>query len=215
VAFGGDDLAPSAVWTSDNAAVWQPADGAAGVDGRVNALATHRGSWFAVGERVDAEGGGAAVGVVWRSDDGTDWTTVADDLAVGDGTVSDVAVRDDTMVVVGFGVADGLMWTGPIDGPLRPVDGSAFAQSAIQGVAATDAGFVAVGRGLGDLRPYVWRSVDGDRWTRTALDDDVFPPDDAIHDLAAVDGGLLAVGASPDGGVVWTSDDGDTWTRAD
>jgi photosystem II stability/assembly factor-like uncharacterized protein len=76
----------------------------------------------------------------------------------------------------------------------------------------TDAGYFALGRAVGDLRPLAWTSDDGTEWTRMELPIDVFAPDLEISDLTTIDGALVATGTAPEGGVLWTSDDGTTWT---
>lgn len=223
LAFGGDDLESSTVWTrsddgwmpdGDGGAVSDGEGGAGSVDGRVNAMTYADGVWFAVGERIDPEGGGAAGGVVWRSQDGRTWSEATTGLDVADGTVSDVAVDGDVLVVVGFDIDGGRVWTGGIDGQVTAADSATFAQAEVQGVANVDGQFVALGRGLGDLAPTVWRSPDGTTWQRSDVDGASFPPNVALHDLARVDGRLVAVGASASGGVVWSSDDGTNWTAA-
>src|SRR5919106_2304820 len=107
LAFGGDDLGTSPMWTSADGVSWQPAEGGkAGVDGRVNAVVADGDGWIAVGDIVDDETGGAFSGAVWTSSDGRSWE-VAKEVSLNEGTVSDVAVAGDTVVVVGFDVAGG------------------------------------------------------------------------------------------------------------
>lgn len=211
LALGGDDLRSSRVWTSSDGTTWRRRAGATVADGRVNGLATDGERWIAVGDLIDREGGGSRGGAIWTSRNGRSWR-VADELKLGEGTVSDVAVGDGMVIVVGFDVDGGRVWTGdPAD--LRPVRDRDFAAAEVQGVAAADTGFVALGRALGTMQPIAWTSSDGSDWERAELDDAVFPPEDQINDLTWVDGRLVAVGASPDGGLVWTSADGRTWTR--
>lgn len=211
LALGGGDLRSSRVWTSSDGTTWRRRVGAAVAGGRVNGLAADGDHWIAVGDLIDREGGESRGGAIWTSRDGRSWR-IGGELRLGEGTISDVAVRDGTVIVVGFDVDGGRAWTGdPAD--LRPVRGQDFAAAEIQGVAATDGGFVALGRALGTMQPIAWTSGDGRDWDRTDLDDAVFAPDDQINDLAWIDGRLIAVGTSPEGGVVWTSDDGVTWMR--
>lgn len=213
VAFGGSDDGPSRQWTvSEAGQVWRADGPARGIDGRVNAVAGDGGRWVAVGDMVDAESGTAAAGAVWASDDGAQWTQLAE-VPVREGTFSDVAVRDDTVVAVGFDVAGGVVWTS-IDGEGETVDDDTFDAASIEGVAATPDGFVALGRGLADLRPVVWTSTDGRRWERDGPQTDVFAPDRQINEVATVGNRLVAVGSAPEGGSVWTSDDGVAWTAA-
>lgn len=211
VVFGAVDPDPSRVWSaSAGSQPWQPAD-SDGIDGRVNAVAVGGGRWVAAGDLVDAESGSATAGAVWTSDDGRQWESVAE-LPLNEGTVSDVVIAGDTVVVVGFDLDGGKVWTSVDGGDLDAVDGGAFAAATIQGVAHTGAGYVALGRTLGDLRPVVWTSEDAVAWSRQDLPADAFAPDLQINDLATVDGVLVAVGAAPEGGAVWTSGDGASWT---
>jgi hypothetical protein len=211
VAFGATDTGRSRIWSAtDGSQPWEPADGG-GIDGHVNAVAVAGDRRVAVGDVLDAEGGGAAAGAVWTSDDGLRWEPLAD-LPLNEGTVSDVVVNAGTVVVVGFDVDGGRVWTSTGDEDLEAVDAGEFATATIQGVAHTDGGYVALGRALDDLRPIVWRSDDGLTWNREELPGDAFAPDLQINDLTTVDGTLVAVGAAPEGGAVWTSHDGASWT---
>jgi hypothetical protein len=214
IAFGGDDMDVSQVWTStDDGLEWVAGSGAAGVDGRVNALGVDGDTWLAVGDQIDPESGESAGGRLWTSDGGQSWQATSADLATDEGTISDVAAADGTVVVVGFDIAGGKVWTGTA-ATLQPVADEQFEAVTMQGVATTDDGFVVLGQGVGDLQPIAWTSPDGIHWTRLDLDPAAFPPEAEIHDLTTVDGVLVAVGASPEGGVVWTSEDGKEWARA-
>jgi len=211
VAFGAADTGRSRIWSAtDGSRPWQPADGGR-IDGHVNAVAIAGDRQLAVGDLLDAESGGAAAGAVWTSGDGLSWELLAD-LQLNEGTVSDVVVAGDTVVVVGFDLDGGRVWTSTGDGDLEAVDAGEFATATIQGVAHTDGGYVALGRALDDLRPIVWRSDDGMTWSREELRGDAFAPDLQINDLTTVDGALVAVGVAPEGGAVWTSRDGVSWT---
>lgn len=213
VAFGGG-ASSSRLWTTDDGTTWRTAGGTvSGIDGRVNAVVADGDRWLAVGDRVDAEGGESYEGLVWVSTDGRSWDVLADGLELGEGTLSDVAVADGTVVVVGFDVDGGKVWTSTGDGAFDPVGGAVFDASTVQGVTATGDGFVALGRGLGDLTPVTWESADGRRWRSTDAVATDIRPDEEIHDLLAADGIAVAVGASPRGGVVWTLEDGRTWRR--
>jgi hypothetical protein len=88
-------------------------------------------------------------------------------------------------------------------------------------VAASDAGFVAVGTDVAGHRAVTWSSQDGLDWTAapdaTSLDNyglqiemrDVVRLDD--RDIAV---GHLVFGTQYPTGLVWQSTDGRTWTRA-
>lgn len=213
VAFGGDDIEESRLWTSVDGTTWEPAGEGVGeaLGGRVNAVAPDGAGWAAVGDRVDPEGGEAAGGVLWTSPDGTSWE-VAAELPLDEGTISDVVVTDDGMIVAGFDVAGGRMWTVDDRGTPTAADGD-FGATTIQGVAEVDGGYVAMGSGIGDLLPVLWTSEDGRAWTRHDLDPTVFAPEDEINDMTAVDGRVVAVGSGPDGAALWISDDGRAWER--
>lgn len=211
VAFGAVDPDPSQTWSAPaGAQSWEPAE-SRGIDGRVNAAAAAGDRWFATGDLVDAETGTATAGAVWTSDDGDRWESLAE-LPLNEGTASDVVVEGDTVVVVGFDLDGGKVWTSTGGGGLQAVQDGEFGAATIQGVAHIDAGYVALGRTLGDMRPVVWTSEDGAAWSREELSSDAFAPDLQINDLTTVDGSLVAVGAAPEGGAVWTSDDGASWT---
>lgn len=215
VAAAGADDAPSTIWTSDDGGAWSPVE-ATGIQGRINAMTVHDGRLVAVADLLGtdgaAEGGEAAGGAVYTSGDGSSWSALTDELVVGEATVSDVTGGDGGLVIVGFDVDGGTVW---LDAePRREPITDGFEGATIQGVAATDDGFIALGRGVADLRPVAWTSPDGRGWKRTDLDADVFGPAEQIHDLTTTaDGDLLAVGATDAGGMVWTSADGLTWTR--
>lgn len=212
VAFGGDGTAaPSHLWVRGTGSAWRMvADDRSGITGRVNAVAVDDGRWLAAGDRVAAEGAEAYEGVVWASHDGSTFTPVATGLELAEGTVRDIAVGDETVVVVGFDVAGGHVWTARGDDRLEPATGP-FGASTLDGVASTADGFVIVGRAMGDLQPRVWTSVDGRDWQTVEVDGAGVDPRDEIHDVTAFGGTVLAVGASPTGAVVWTFD-GDRFT---
>lgn len=204
VAFGGDGDGSSQVWTRDDGGTWR-ATGR--IDGRVNAATAADDSWVAVGDAVDPEGGEAYEGVVWASRDGRDWQRVARGLDLAEGTVTDVAVADDTIVVVGFDVTGGRVWTSTDGGPFVAAGGT-FGAMTMHGVAVTSDGFVIVGRGVGDLAPRAWRSSEGRTWELLELDDAGVAPDDELDDAATFGDVVVVVGRSPRGGVIWALDDG-------
>ena len=78
-------------------------------------------------------------------------------------------------------------------------------------------GFIAGGsaRVDGEDIAAVWTSPDGNSWNRVPHDAAVFGGDRAhwITDLAAGDGGFVAVGSNGRDGMVWTSTDGNVWER--
>lgn len=212
VAFGEGDGAASRLWTSGDGGRWRAGGAQPPVAGRINAVAVDGHRWIAVGDVADGESGEAYAGAVWASGDGRSWESVTE-LPLHEGTISDVAVVGDTVVVVGFDVRGARAWVMRGDGPVEDADGEGFAGATIAGVAAVRDGFVALGRDVVDLRPIAWTSSDGRAWAREDLDADVFAPDEQINDLATVAERVVAVGGSPDGGAVWTSPDGRSWVR--
>lgn len=211
VAFGTTDPEPSRAWSaSAESPSWTPLE-SSGIDGRVSAVAAHHDSWVAVGDIVDRETVTTTAGAMWTSEDGMRWEPRTE-LPLNEGTISDVAVAGDTVVIAGFDVDGGRIWISNSGGDVEEVDGGPFDVATIEGVTHTDAGYVALGRTLGELRPVVWTSQDGSAWERTELSDAAFPPELQINDLTTLNDGLVAVGAGPDGGVVWTSEDGTSWT---
>lgn len=207
VAFGGDGGA-SHLWVRDRGSTWRAVTGdGTGVDGRVNAVTVDGDRWIAAGDAVDPEGGEAYEGVVWASRDGRTFRPVATGLDLAEGTVTDVAAADATVVVVGFDVTGGRVWTSHDGDRFSPAAGT-FGAMTMHGVAATSDGFVIVGRGVGDLAPRVWRSADGRTWEMLDIDDAGVAPDDEIHDVTTLGDAVVAVGASPTGGIVWTLHDG-------
>lgn len=203
VAFGGDGGGSSQVWTRDDG-TWRAAGR---IDGRVNAAAAAGDRWVAVGDAVDPEAGETYEGVVWASRDGRTWQRIARGLDLAEGTVTDVAVADDTIVVVGFDVTGGRVWTSTDGGPFAAAGGT-FGAMTMHGVAATSDGFVIVGRGVGDLAPRAWRSSEGRTWELLELDDVGVVPDDELDDAATFGDVVVVVGRSPRGGVIWALDDG-------
>lgn len=129
----------------------------------------------------------------------------------------DVAVGDDgTLVSVGFASLkpdeQPLVWRSDDGGQrwsLVPVEASGSA--AIEAVAWTERGFVAVGRAAG---PAVWTSTDGDRWTQRSLQAEGELVDVAWHAGHERVVAALVIG---DGGQLWTGqpDQPSEWTPAE
>ena len=95
-----------------------------------------------------------------------------------------------------------------------PVESPAFAVGPMRAVAATPAGFVAVGFGIDDTRAAAWMSPDGSAWTAVP-DQPAFEALGKPIRMAAVasnGGGLVAEGWKSDAGngsgIVWRSPDG-------
>lgn len=213
VAFGGDGLRPSRLWVADDGTTWRAVESdAAGIDGRVTGVTVDGDRVIAVGDRVDAESGESYQGVVWASDDGRSFTAVAADLALAEGTISDVAAGSDAVVVVGFDTSGGKVWTATGGGSFEAATGP-FEASTVEGVAATDDGFAAIGRGLADFELRTWTSDDGRRWRRADVEAGDIRPEDEVHGVTTVDGTVVAVGGTADGPAVWALDDGRAWRR--
>jgi hypothetical protein len=213
-----------AAWTSADAATWEPAtvddtpqEGPGTIFmGPVAALGDAYysvGNWFSGTDAVHP--------VVWRSEEGTEWTQVppsepwgylANDVA-SDGAQLAVAANE-------FSFGLGHVWTSP-DGESwteRTSDGGPSTMNAIHGDAE---GFVSAGYRLdeaGNSLPAIWHSADGESWTDAEL-----PPTDgpvALLDVARSPGGryvaLGILGTQIDAGefVIWYADDPSTWTDA-
>jgi hypothetical protein len=110
-------------------------------------------------------------------------------------------------------------WTSVTWSLIDPVPFAGPGNQFIQGFAALDDEFVAVGYETG-VTPtaIVWVGGAGEPWTRVADPSRVFE-DSIIDRVAVVPGGLIAIGrpGSPDGapGVrLWRTADGRTWTRS-
>jgi hypothetical protein len=208
VAFGGDGGGTSHLWVRDGSGAWWAVTGGGiGIDGRINAVTVDGDRWIAAGDAVDPEAGEAYEGVLWASRDGRAFRVLATGLDLAEGTVTDVAAADGTVVVVGFDVTGGRVWTSSDGDRFSPAAGT-FGAMTMHGVAATSDGFVILGRGVGDLAPRAWRSADGRTWEMLDIDDAGVAPDDEIHDVTTFGDTVVAVGGSPAGGVVWTLEDG-------
>jgi hypothetical protein len=164
--------------------------------------------------------------IFWASADGRTWVRVPDAPAFAGARVEGLAARNGQVVAVGT-VYDGADPSAAV--AWRSEDGGAWTRSAgddlgggsMHAVAASDAGFVAVGTDVAGHRAVTWSSQDGLDWTAapdaTSLDNyglqiemrDVVRLDD--RDIAV---GHLVFGTQYPTGLVWQSTDGRTWTRA-
>lgn len=171
-------------------------------------------------------------GVVWRSEDGLNWTRVMED--VRDSAFESIERVDDRFLAVGgMGVGlnlqsqgneavrvwssfDGITWTDVSPDPSvfdadRP---DHAAREYAQAVTAVDGGFVVVGSRLDVPEGAIWFSADATTWMRVPTHD-LF--DHAtINGIAASDDQVIAVGAVGSTAAAWRSDDGGrTWERMD
>jgi len=149
----------------------------------------------------------------------------------------DMTEADSRLVAVGFdpgadfrqdGVIfvseDGLTWTRLAENDPALTTGTVL----MYGITEGGPGLVAVGMSCEDnpceASPYptVWTSVDGNAWTRSPNEPDVFGTWGAIEDVVATDHGIVAAGwlAGSDADdviwsrpAVWLSPDGAEWTR--
>lgn len=186
-------------------------------DGRYVAVGTAAGDagiWTSAdGKRWEAAGSASALGGPRRQE-------LRDVARGGRGWIAVGSTMRDSVTVVPLIVtsADGLDWD-------RAEGGEAFAPAdqhhflAPHAVAAGEAGYVLAGedRDAGTAVPVLWFTSDLKRYTRVKK----LPEGGAgvrIHDVAAVQGGYVAVGGvgtpQHEEGVVWTSDDGLNWTAS-
>lgn len=97
----------------------------------------------------------------------------------------------------------------------------------VDDIVATSEGYVAVGRVVDSVSPQdpattriapptdgaIWTSPDLVTWTRVDHARDLFggPDDEQVRDVAAVDGGLVAIGSTGGHGSAWASAEGRVW----
>jgi hypothetical protein len=148
--------------------------------------------------------------VALRSGDGTTWTAAGPFPGTSDMWVNAITRRGDMLIAVGTGghTAAGAAWTSS-DGVTwqRAADQPAFAQAALDRVAAGPVGVVAVDRFDGLLLV----SVDGATWSSVSLG---AAGAVRVNDVAATDTGFVAVGSVGSSAAVWTSSDLEHWARA-
>jgi hypothetical protein len=161
----------------------------------------------------------AGRGVVFLSNDGTQWTQIAPQTralpslgAVAAWRNGFVAFADSGSTVL-WTSRDARVWT-----PVRPTP-RAFADAVVTDVVAGGPGLVAVGARLDPgetdepVGGLVWTSRDGATWTRAAGERTFDLNHGNINTIAVGGPGLVAAGADIDGTVVWTSRDGTSWER--
>lgn len=199
-------------------------------DGWIKAVAVGDEGIVAAGGSGPRERGWPVDAAIWFSVDGLTWQAIDETSLIGSdpdaggpwgATVSDLAAGPLGFVAGGhhgtsaaiWASSNGIEWTRTLDEP----------DSGVVGVSIGGPGWVAVGDV--DMDGGIWVSEDGIDWTR--IDDkDLLAGDRidvTIYDVAAWNGGLIAVGnvGIPGGslsdlttrGAVWISDDGLEWTE--
>ena len=161
----------------------------------------------------------AGRGVVFLSNDGTQWTQVAPQAAALPSLGAVAAWRGGFVAFADSGSrivwtsSDGRAWT-----PVRPAP-RAFTDAVVTDVVAASPGLVAVGARLDPgetdepVGGLVWTSRDGATWTRVGGERTFDLNEGNINSVALGGPGLVAAGADIDGTVVWTSRDGASWER--
>ncbi len=163
----------------------------------------------------------AASAAVWRSTDGLTWHADDADGVFQGGRIWGIATSPGVVVAVGtggdpnYGPAAAWRWTPATGWQTARIEPDAG--GAMQAVAATPSGFVAVGLDDHDQGARSWTSPDGLTWT-AAPDQPAFHYSQQpvrMQAVAAGPGGLIAGGwrsdAGKGSGVTWTSADGVTW----
>ena len=171
------------------------------------ALREHEGTYVGLFSQfdVDAQRNNTFVGT---SVDLASWS-LAPALPGTNAIATDVAVGSAGVIVVG--VAPGpRVWTGPVGGPY--VAGGTIDATTLAGVAAVDAGFVAVGTNADG--PSLFGSADGATWSSTVMSG--IGADDMVVGLSVQNGSILLAGdgagsaftaTSADGGQIWQRND--------
>jgi serine/threonine-protein kinase len=229
---GGDTDA--AAWTSsDDGSTWQRVDSpTSGLHDLGNQL-MHRvvrgpEGLVAVGHMVISESIDARV---WKSGDGTDWTSLATASFGGPGheEMFDAAALGAEVFSVGFLTTDAsdrdaAIWVESGGGWSR-VDQDSLrgpGNQQINAVLPAGPGLVAVGTddAGGDLDAAVWTSTDGQTWTRVPHVEATFGGRRAqrmsslcVFGKAIVAAGYSETAAGDSNGAIWLSSDGTSWTR--
>jgi hypothetical protein len=210
VALGVDKAGVVHAWRSVDGITWKAGPARTGIDGTVRTLVSFSGGlYYAAGTAT-----GSCDVTIWTSYDGLSWkpsetlneargTCV---IGPGDGPILREGLVYDA--VPGVGNAS---WTSTdrVHWAFHPQPSMA---GTITGLAATRAGYVAVGD-TGDGSAAVWLSPDGVTWT--AAPDQAALHGATIADVRALDdGSLVAVGSDPSNPFVsWSSTDGLAWVR--
>lgn len=198
-------------------AIWSSTDGEAWTIRRVAgartllAVAASPGAFVAAGApRAGTEQ------PLWVSEDGRDWTPIADATPFRGATVTGLAQSGARFIAVGYDDRGGAVWTS-VDGRewTRTTSEGAFARMRIAAVATTPAGLVAVGWQARDpgAAPVAWTSLVGTSWVRREVDASV--ADARIATVAATAYGAIAFGTADGATVAWVSADGREWRLLD
>ena len=173
----------------------------------LRAVAIGRSGLIAVGQ--DERGG-----VIWRSENGTDWTVAADDPSLDNVRLTGVAEDAALSVAIGCRLHEGTCAKGGIwygrGGWHRAPTGSRLDRAILSGVAVFKGTAIVIGR-VGK-HPAAWVSADGQQWTRLVIDDEGTAVD--VRGIASTNRGFLAVGRSVQLPIVLDSVDGHVWHQA-
>jgi hypothetical protein len=189
----------SGIWFSDDGRAWEqvlgreefPEPGPSPQTGGIRDMAVGGPGFVAVGQALP-EGGDRVEAAVWTSPDGRSWT------------------RQEGPVF-----SEG---TEPIP------DHVSTTRSSIAGVASGEAGLVAVGEIFtgkfvdGQLlpdgfTPVVWKSPDGEQWSRHRIAEGRGAGPASLSDVTATRNGFLTIGSDGGHPSVWRSRDGVTWKQ--
>jgi hypothetical protein len=213
VAVGALNSQP-AIWTSNDGAAWQAAEGTPPVPPEaagylVDVVATSAG-FAAVGWTSSPSVGESPL--LWISSDGAAWLS-AELAGIPPATrLTTVAAGPDRMVVVGSVADTPVMWVSGDGGASWEAAAPPEGALSIAGIVWMAERFVAIGTKAGSTsEPTVWASSDGVSWAVTAE-----LPGGYVTAITVANDRLVAVGN--DGGtraVVWLSQDGLDWRVAD
>jgi hypothetical protein len=164
----------------------------------------------AVGGAVVAVGGVRRGGVIWRSENGKDWTVVTDDVILDSVSLRAIATGGPQTVAVGCMLRDGACERGAAfaeRGGWKRSPSTVLRTADLRDVAMSDTRVVAIGASGG--RPAVWTSTDGLAWSRVPS-----LPATRRADLRAIvhgPSGFVIVGVDRNRPAAWTSADGLAW----
>jgi hypothetical protein len=164
----------------------------------------------AVGGALIAVGGDSRGGVIWRSENGKDWTVVTDDAILDSVSLRAIATGGPQTVAVGCELRDGACVRGAAfaeHGGWKRSPSTVLRTADLRDVAMSATRVVAIGGSGG--RPAVWTSTDGLVWSRVPS-----LPATRRADLRAIvhgPSGFVIVGVDRNRPAAWTSADGLAW----